>query len=53
VGQRVLVRYHPHHPQQVELTDFFSQWGAILITALFALLGWVVLRAAFSRKTNS
>lgn len=53
VGQRVLVRYHPDHPQQMELTDFFSQWGAILITSLFALLGWAVLRAALSRKVKS
>jgi hypothetical protein len=53
VGQQVRVRYHPDHPQQVELTDFFSQWGAILITALFALLGGAALRAVFSRKTSS
>ena len=47
VGQQVQLSYYPADPQQVELPDFFSQWGAVLITALFAMLGWRTVRAGW------
>lgn len=47
IGQQVQLSYNPADPQQVELPDFFSQWGAILITSLFALLGWRLVRAGW------
>ena len=47
VGEQVHIRYDPARPQRVELPDFFSQWGAILISAFFALCGWGLLRAVW------
>jgi len=47
-GQRVSIRYLPDNPQQVEMPDFFSRWGGILISAVFGLLGWAILRAAWA-----
>ena len=54
VGEQVRLQFNPNKPNQVELPDFFSRWGALLLFAVLALMGtltlWVV--AVFDRSSR-
>ena len=49
LGQQLTLHYDPAQPRQVEFPDFLSRWGAILLSAVIALMGAGALWASLDK----
>lgn len=43
IGEQVRLRFNPEKPHQVEFPNFFSRWGALLLSAVLGFMGTVTL----------